>query len=117
LSRFVLRSVESVEKIPHDGEVWNLTVLESPTFQTSIGMSHNTTKPIPLFERAIRNSSVGGDLVLDPFLGSGTTILAAHASARIAFGCEISPAYVAVVLERCEEALGVKPVRLEEGNE
>jgi DNA modification methylase len=92
------------------GDVWQYDKPSHSEF-------HPTTKPIPLFERAIRNSSVAGDLVLDPFMGSGTTILAAHASARISFGCELSPNYVAVILDRCEEALGVKPVRLEEGNE
>jgi DNA modification methylase len=74
-------------------------------------------KPIGLVERAIRNSSVAGDLVLDPFLGSGTSILAAHASARICYGCELAPGYVAVALERCREALGMDPVRVEEGHD
>jgi DNA modification methylase len=110
LSRFVLRSVESVEKILHNGDVWNLTVTSSPTFQTSIGMSHNTTKPVGLVERAIRNSSEGKDLVLDPFMGSGTTLLAAHRTGRVARGCELSPAYVAVILERAKEE-GIGPIQ------
>ena len=63
---FVLRSVSAIEKISYSGLVWNLSVKDSPTFQTRIGMSHNTMKPVELVERAIRNSSRPGDVVLTP---------------------------------------------------
>jgi DNA modification methylase len=56
----------------------------------------------------IRNSSREGELVYDPFCGSGSTLLAAHQLGRIGYGVEISPEYCAVTLERLTE-LGLKP--------
>jgi len=56
----------------------------------------------------IANSSLPGELIYDPFCGSGSTIVAAQQLKRIGFGCEIDPAYVAVELERLT-MLGLKP--------
>ena len=61
---------------------------------------HPTMKPVELIERAIKNSSKVGDIVLDPFLGSGTTIIACEHLGRICYSMEISPAYVEVSLRR-----------------
>jgi hypothetical protein len=72
---------------------------------------HPTTKPVELISRMIANSSRPGELVYDPFCGSGSTLVAAHQLARIGYGVEIDPAYVAVTLERLT-LLGLKP-RLE----
>ena len=69
---------------------------------------HPTTKPIQLISRMITNSSRVGELVCDPFCGSGSTIVAAHQLGRIACGCEIDPGYVAVSLERLS-MLGLEP--------
>ena len=69
---------------------------------------HATTKPIELVARMILNSSRKGDLIYDPFLGSGTTLLACEQLGRIGFGVELDPRYVAVTLERVS-ALGLKP--------
>ena len=69
---------------------------------------HNTPKPTPLFANAIRNSSKRGDTVFDPFLGSGTAIVAAEQLGRLAVGIELEPRYVAVALERLKN-LGLKP--------
>jgi DNA modification methylase len=69
---------------------------------------HPTSKPVDLFARIISNSSRTGELVYDPFLGSGTTIVAAHQLGRVAYGCEIEPCYLAVILERLS-MLGLKP--------
>jgi hypothetical protein len=65
------------------------------------GKAHPTQKPVALFEWCMR---LAGDLqiVYDPFLGSGTTLIAAHRLGRRAFGCEIEPRYADVVLKRCE---------------
>jgi hypothetical protein len=68
---------------------------------------HPTTKPVELVARMIANSS-RGELVYDPFCGSGTTLLAAHQLGRIGYGIDIDPGYVAVVLERMSQ-LGLKP--------
>jgi DNA modification methylase len=70
---------------------------------------HPTTKPIQLFARMIYNSSRPGELIYDPFAGSGTSVLAAHQLGRIGYAVEIDPAYVAVILERLS-MLGLKPV-------
>ena len=67
---------------------------------------HPTMKPIELVTRAIENSSEPHDLVLDPFVGSGTTIVAAEASGRRARGIEIDPHYVDVAVKRWEAATG-----------
>lgn len=69
---------------------------------------HPTTKPVDLIARMIANSSRPGEIVYDPFCGSGSTLLAAHQLGRIGFGVEVDPGYVAVTLERAS-ALGLKP--------
>ena len=61
---------------------------------------HPTTKPVELIARMIASSSRPGELVFDPFAGSGSTILAAHQLGRIGYGCELDAAYLAVQLER-----------------
>jgi DNA modification methylase len=70
--------------------------------------SHPTTKPLALIAKLISNSSRPGELIYDPYTGSGSTILAAHQLGRIGFGCEIDAAYLAVTLERLS-MLGLKP--------
>jgi len=69
---------------------------------------HPTTKPVQLIARMVRNSSQEGELVYDPFCGSGSTLLAAHQLRRVAYGVEIDPSYVAVTLERLS-TLGLTP--------
>jgi DNA modification methylase len=75
---------------------------------------HPTMKPIELVERAITNSSRKGDLVLDPFAGSGSTLLAAERTGRQACAIEIDPKYCDVILRRWESYSG-QPARLAEG--
>jgi DNA modification methylase len=69
---------------------------------------HPTVKPIELIAEMIKNSTLPGDRVYDPFAGSGSTIVAAHQLGRVGYGCEIDPAYLAVELERLSR-LGLKP--------
>lgn len=61
---------------------------------------HPTVKPVALVADAIRDCSRRGDIVLDTFMGSGTTIMAAERLGRRAFGVEIDPAYVDVAIRR-----------------
>jgi DNA modification methylase len=70
---------------------------------------HPTMKPVELVERAIRNSSRPGDTVLDCFAGSGTTMIAAEKSGRLARLMELDPKYVDVVVRRWQEHSGKKP--------
>lgn len=65
---------------------------------------HPTMKPVALVERAIRNSSKTRDTVLDPFGGSGSTLMAAEAAGRKAAVIELDPAYVDVIVCRWEKA-------------
>jgi len=61
---------------------------------------HPTTKPTELAQRAIRNSSERGDIVLDLFLGSGSTLIASEILGRRCFGIEIDPRYVDAIIKR-----------------
>jgi DNA modification methylase len=69
---------------------------------------HPTTKPIELIARFVMNGSRKGEVIYDPFCGSGTTLLACEQLGRIGLGIELDPRYVAVTLERLN-ALGLKP--------
>ncbi len=72
---------------------------------------HPTMKPVELVERAIRNSSKTKDLVLDPFGGSGSTLIACEKTGRRARLIELDPKYVDVIVKRWEEFTGGKAVR------
>ena len=67
---------------------------------------HPTMKPVELFKKEIRNSSRPGDLVLDLFAGSGTSIIAAEEMDRRCFAMEYDPVYADVIIRRWEEATG-----------
>ena len=67
---------------------------------------HPTMKPVALVERAIRNSSKSRDIVLDPFGGSGTTMIAAERAGRRARLVELDPKYVDVIVQRWRETTG-----------
>ncbi len=67
---------------------------------------HPTVKPIRLVEDALLDTSAAGATVFDPFLGSGTTLLAAERTRRFCIGIEISPAYVDVAIQRWETLTG-----------
>ncbi len=73
---------------------------------------HPTMKPVELVERAIRNSSKGRDTVLDPFGGSGTTLIACEKAGRQARVIELDPKYCDVIIRRHQEFSG-KPATLE----
>ena len=64
------------------------------------GHGHSTQKPIACMRRPIENNSLIGEGVYDPFLGSGTTLIAAESTKRVCFGIELNPLYVAVSLQR-----------------
>jgi DNA modification methylase len=81
------------------GDVW---FFDKPTKNDL----HPTMKPVALVERAIRNSSKSRDIVLDPFGGSGTTLIAADRAGRRARLVELDPSYVDVIVQRWQEATG-----------
>lgn len=67
---------------------------------------HPTQKPVDLAARAIRNSTSASHRVLDLFLGSGSTVIAAEMEGRICVGLEIEPAYVDVIVKRWQDFTG-----------
>ena len=70
---------------------------------------HPTCKNVTMIADAIMDCTKQGDIVLDPYLGSGTTLLAAASCGRIGFGIEIDPYYVDVALKRLHEQTGIEP--------
>ena len=76
--------------------------------------AHNAQKPLDLVARAIANSTRENEIVLDPFIGTGTTILAADRLGRVAYGMEKKTRFAAVALQRLADA-GLEP-RLAEGD-
>lgn len=80
---------------------------------------HPTMKPIPLFDYQIKNNTKGGDVVLDLFGGSGTTIMACEQNGRRGYAMEYDPKYVDVIVDRWEKFTGnkAKLIRWVEGNE
>lgn len=73
---------------------------------------HPTMKPIQLFDYQIRNNTKGNDIVLDLFAGSGTTIMACEQNNRIAYGMELDPKYVDVIIKRWEDFTGSKAIKI-----
>lgn len=69
---------------------------------------HPTVKPVGLVKDAILDCSRRGDLVLDPFAGSGTTLLAAHRTGRRGYAIEIDPIYCDVIIRRLRERAGLE---------
>lgn len=76
---------------------------------------HPTMKPVELVERALANSTSVGDLVLDPFGGSGTTLIAAHRLERRAALVEKGPGYADVICRRFAEHTGLPVIHAETG--
>jgi DNA modification methylase len=80
------------------------TVLEVERPKASV--EHPTMKPVELIERCLANSTVAGETVLDPFLGSGSTVLACEKTGRRCLGIEIDRRYADVVVRRWENYTG-----------
>jgi len=85
--------------------VWNIDRVASNKYE------HPTQKPVALAAKAIKNSSKGEDIVLDTFLGSGTTLIAAEQLGRRCFGIELDPRYCDVIVARWERLTGQKAER------
>ena len=67
---------------------------------------HPTQKPVELMRRPILNHTKRGELVYDPFLGSGTTLAAAELTERVCYGIELDPKYVDVAVQRWQDFTG-----------
>ena len=95
---WILRPQDLAEGFAADADTWYFPRV-CGTFKERSGW-HGCQMPEQLLGRIIRASSRAGDVVLDPFAGSGTTLAVAKKLGRSFFGCELSPAYAAKVRER-----------------
>jgi DNA modification methylase len=84
--------------------VWEINHIKNET-------GHGTQKPVECMARPIRNHGGKEEYVYDPFLGSGTTMIACEQLGRRCFGLEISPSYCDVILNRFQKFTGIDPVR------
>src|SRR3990167_7378999 len=78
----------------------------------SVSAEHPTMKPIALCQEAIINSSKKDSIVLDLFLGSGSTLIAAEKTNRICYGLELDEHYCDIILKRYEDYTNTKPIKI-----
>ena len=71
---------------------------------------HGTQKPVECMRRPILNNSSPGQAVYEPFMGSGTTLIAAETTDRVCYGIELNPAYIDVAVERWQKFTGGQAV-------
>ena len=76
---------------------------------------HGTQKPVKCMRRPMLNNSSPGEAVYEPFLGSGTTVIAAESCGRVCFGVELNPLYVDVAVRRWQAFTGRAGVRESDG--
>ncbi|WP_158671936.1 site-specific DNA-methyltransferase [Bradyrhizobium guangdongense] len=76
---------------------------------------HATQKPVECMRRPMLNNSSPGQAVYEPFLGSGTTLIAAQSCGRVCFGAEIDPLFIDLVIRRWQVFTGEKAVRARDG--
>jgi DNA modification methylase len=94
----------------------NSTIWHSPSPKFIMGGSdeekfdHPTQKPVELMRRPIINHTKRGELVYEPFLGSGTTLAAAEVTERVCYGLELDPKYADVVVQRWQQLSGKQAV-------
>jgi DNA modification methylase len=94
----------------------NSTIWESPSPKFIMGGSdetkcdHPTQKPLELMRRPILNHTKRGEAVYDPFLGSGTTLMAAELTERVCHGLELDPKYVDVIVKRWQQFTGKEAI-------
>jgi DNA modification methylase len=76
---------------------------------------HPTVKPVAMLADALLDLTHRGDIVLDPFLGSGSTLIAADKAGRVCRGVELDPLYVDVIVRRYQAATGASAVLVPTG--
>ena len=92
----ILQMIKKVKEAEKEG----LTTIRTQKRHPVQDYEHPTQKPVELVERAILNSSREWELVLEPFAGSGTTLIAAEKTGRLSLNIELDPKYVEVILKR-----------------
>jgi DNA modification methylase len=95
--------------------VWDVQNLNPTGNRVEERLGHGAQKPVEIMRRPILNHTAKADTVYDPFLGSGTTVIAAESIGRVCFGLEIDPAYCDVIVTRWQNLTG-KQATLEGSN-
>jgi DNA modification methylase len=100
------RTQSTVWTVPNLGAVGGTRAGENtPT-------GHSTQKPIRLFEIPMLNHTTAGEAIYDPFVGSGTALIAAQKLGRVAYAMDLDPAYVQVAINRWEAYTGQSAKRV-----
>lgn len=95
--------------------LWQVANLNPFGGSDETATGHGTQKPLELMRKPILNHLERGEIVYDPFLGSGTTLIAADGLERVCYGVEIDPRYVDVAVERWQKARGEKALLAADG--
>jgi len=95
--------------------VWNYAGVNSFGKNQENLKYHPTVKPVELVKDAILDATKRNQIVLDAFLGSGTTLLAAEQSGRVCYGIELEPLYVDTAIRRWEELTGKSAIDSQTG--
>ena len=90
------------------GSVWEIGKDSNSSYK------HPTQKPVELSETAIKNTSIKNNIILDLFLGSGSTLIACEKTNRICYGMELDTKYCDVIIERWEQFTGQKANKITE---
>ena len=98
----ILQMIKKVKEAEKEG----LTTIRTQKRHPVQDYEHPTQKPVELVERAILNSSREWELVLEPFAGSGTTLIASEKAGRLSLNIELDPKYVEVILKRYKRITG-----------
>jgi len=88
------------------GDRKQTTLWQIPSKDQDATTVHGTQKPVECMRRPIENNSSPGQAVYEPFMGSGTTLIAAEMSGRVCYGIELNPAYVDVAVQRWQQFTG-----------
>ncbi|WP_223428695.1 site-specific DNA-methyltransferase [Tateyamaria pelophila] len=88
------------------GDRKQTTLWQIPNKDQDVKTVHGTQKPVECMRRPIENNSSPGQAVYEPFMGSGTTLIAAEMSGRVCLGIELNPAYVDVAVQRWQDFTG-----------
>lgn len=91
------------------GSVWDISKDGGASYV------HPTQKPVELIEKALINCSKSNDLIMDLFLGSGSTLIGCEKKGRNCYGMELDPKYVDVIIKRWQEYTGKKAIHAESG--
>ncbi|NIY14240.1 MAG: hypothetical protein GWM98_04805 [Nitrospinaceae bacterium] len=96
----------------HDNmnEVWTF-----PRVETEERYEHATPKPVQIVERIIRSSCEAGKMFVDPFMGSGSSLIAAEKAGRVCYGIEIAERYCDVICQRWANFTEESPIRESDG--